>query len=239
MSDNRSGTPCWLEPDAAEIIFPDVELALRDPEGLLAMGGKLSVDWLLQAYRQGIFPWYGSGQPILWWAPNPRLVLFPDNLHISHSLAKTIRQGKFSVTVDTVFTEVITACAQARPAQSGTWITPEMESAYIDLHQAGHAHSVECWCDGKLVGGLYGIAIGKVFYGESMFTEATDASKVAFVALVRQLERWGFCLVDCQVHTEHLESFGAAMIPRQEFTAILGSGCAQPGHGLPWTFDPD
>ena len=239
MSDNRSGTPCWLEPDAADCAFPDVELALRDPDGLLAMGGNLSVDWLLHAYRRGIFPWYGPGQPILWWAPDPRLVLFPDRLHISRSLAKTIKQDKFSVTVDTAFADVIAACAQSRPAQSGTWITPEMESAYIDLYQAGHAHSVECWCDGKLAGGLYGIAIGKVFFGESMFTEVTDASKVAFVALVRQLERWGYRLVDCQVHTDHLESLGAAMIPRNEFTAILDSACSQPGHKLPWSFDLD
>ena len=239
MSDNRSGTPCWLEPDATDCVFPDVELALRDPDGLLAMGGKLSVDWLLHAYRRGVFPWYGQGQPILWWAPNPRLVLFPENLHISRSLAKTIKQDKFSVTVDTAFADVIAACARARPAQSGTWITPDMESAYIDLHQAGHAHSVECWCDGKLAGGLYGIAIGKVFFGESMFTEETDASKVAFVALVRQLERWGYRLVDCQVHTDHLESLGAAMIPRSEFTAILASACSQPGRSSPWAFDMD
>ena len=151
----------------------------------------------------------------------------------------TVEQKKFSVTMDTVFADVITACARARPAQSGTWITPDMESAYTGLHQAGHAHSVECWCDGKLAGGLYGLAIGKVFYGESMFTEVTDASKVAFVALVHQLERWGYSLIDCQVQTEHLESLGAAMIQRKEFTAILDSACSQPGHKLPWSFDLD
>ena len=230
-------TPCWLEPDDSKIVFPDVELALRDPAGLLAMGGKLSVDWLLQAYRRGIFPWYGPGQPILWWAPDPRLVLFPENLHLSRSLAKTIRQKKFTVTLDTVFSEVIDACARARPAQSGTWITGEMQAAYIDLHHEGHAHSAECWYDGKLAGGLYGVAIGNIFYGESMFTEVTDASKVAFVTLVRQLERWGYCLIDCQVYTRHLASLGAGMIPRKDFTAILDSACAQHRPTLPWEFD--
>jgi leucyl/phenylalanyl-tRNA--protein transferase len=237
MTHNRSITPCWLEPDAREIVFPDVELALRDPDGLLAIGGKLSTEWLLQAYRRGIFPWYGQGQPILWWAPDPRLVLFPDNLHISRSLARIIRQNKFTVTLDTAFADVITACARTRPAQSGTWITPEMKSAYIDMYHAGHAHSVESWCDGKLAGGLYGVAIGNVFFGESMFTEVTDASKAAFVALVRQLERWGYSLIDCQVHTAHLASLGAAMIARKDFTAILDRECTQPGHGLPWVFD--
>ena len=239
MSGNRSTTPCWLEPDATEIVFPDVELALQDPDGLLAVGGQLSTDWLLQAYRRGIFPWYGPGQPILWWSPDPRLVLFPEQLHISRSLAKTLRQDKFRVSLDADFSGVIAACARARPSQSGTWITPEMEAAYIDLHQAGYAHSVECWSEGKLAGGLYGVAIGEIFYGESMFTEVTDASKVAFVALVRQLERWGFRLVDCQVHTGHLASLGANLIPRKEFTAILDVAWRAPGRGAPWIFDED
>ena len=237
MSRNQSTSPCWLEPDASEIVFPDVELALRDPDGLLAMGGKLSTDWLLQAYRKGIFPWYGPGQPILWWAPDPRLVLFPEKLHISRSLAKVIRQNKFSVTLDTAFSDVIAACAQARPAQSGTWITPEMETAYVDLYHQGHAHSAECWYDGKLAGGLYGVAIGNIFYGESMFSEVTDASKVAFVALVLQLQRWGYSLIDCQVHTGHLASLGANMIARKDFTTILDSACEQPGRSVPWIFD--
>ena len=237
MTHNRSITPCWLEPDAREIVFPDAESALRDPDGLLAIGGKLSAEWLLHAYRRGIFPWYGQGQPILWWAPDPRLVLFPENLHISRSLARIIKQNKFTVTLDTAFADVITACARKRPAQSGTWITPEMKSAYIDMYHAGHAHSVESWCDGKLAGGLYGVAIGNIFFGESMFTEVTDASKAAFVALVRQLERWGYSLIDCQVHTTHLASLGAAMIARKDFTAILDRECTQPGHSLPWTFD--
>ena len=237
MSRNQSIIPCWLESDDREIVFPDVELALRDPDGLLAMGGKLSTDWLLHAYRRGIFPWYGPGQPILWWSPDPRLVLFPEKLHISRSLAKTLRQNKFSVTLDTAFSDVIAACAQTRPAQSGTWITPEMQAAFINLHHEGHAHSAECWYDGKLAGGLYGVAIGTIFFGESMFTEVTDASKVAFVALVRQLECWGYRLIDCQIHTEHLANLGASRIPRKDFTALLGSGCAQQGRTLPWAFD--
>lgn len=237
MSRSWSTTPCWLEPDATEIVFPDVELALRDPDGLLAIGGQLSTDWLLQAYRRGVFPWYGPGQPILWWSPDPRLVLFPEQLHISRSLAKTLRREKFRTTLDTDFPRVIAACARARPSQSGTWITPEMEAAYIDLHRAGYAHSVECWSEGKLAGGLYGVAIGNIFFGESMFTEITDASKVAFVALVRQLERWGFSLIDCQVHTGHLASLGATLIPRKEFTAILDVACRAPGRDAPWVFD--
>lgn len=237
MSGNRSITPCWLEADDKEIVFPDVELALRDPAGLLAMGGKLSIDWLLHAYRRGIFPWYGPGQPILWWAPDPRLVLFPENLHVSRSLAKTIRMNKFSISLDTAFADVIEACAQPRPAQSGTWITPEMHAAYLDMHHEGHAHSVECWYEGKLAGGLYGIAIGNIFFGESMFTAVTDASKVAFVALVRQLAAWDYRLIDCQVHTGHLASLGARHIPRKAFTAILDSACAQPGQSSPWVFD--
>ena len=237
MTQSRTPTPCWLDPEALEIAFPDVELALQEPDGLLAVGGKLSTEWLLHAYQRGIFPWYGQDQPILWWAPDPRLVLFPENLHISHSLARVIKRGKFTITLDTAFNDVITACAKPRPSQAGTWITPEMKSAYVDLHYAGYAHSVESWCDGVLAGGLYGIAIGNIFFGESMFTEVADASKTAFIALVRQLECWGFSLIDCQVHTDHLASLGAAPVPRKEFTAMLERGCQQPDHRQPWVFD--
>jgi len=237
MTQSRAPTPCWLDPEALDIVFPDVELALQEPDGLLAVGGKLSTEWILQAYRRGIFPWYGQGQPILWWAPDPRLVLFPENLRVSRSLKKTLKKGLFTVTLDKAFEAVIDACARPRPAQSGTWITPEMRSAYVDLHNAGHAHSVESWYDGTLVGGLYGIAVGHVFFGESMFTEMSDASKAAFVVLVRQLQRWGFTLIDCQVYTQHLASLGAATIPRKEFTAILDRECWPPGHNKPWTFD--
>jgi len=237
VTHNSTTMPCWLDPEAAEIVFPDVELALEEPDGLLAVGGSLSTDWLLHAYRSGIFPWFGPGQPILWWAPDPRLVLFPENLHISHSLGKLLRKGQFRVTFDTAFEAVISACARPRPLQSGTWITPEMKSAYIDLHHAGHAHSAECWREGVLVGGLYGVAVGKIFFGESMFTDASDASKTAFVALVQQLEKWQFSLIDCQVYTDHLASLGAATIPRSEFTAILDRECPLPGRSGYWVPD--
>ncbi len=237
MTHNRSITPSWLDPDSRSVEFPDVELAMQEPNGLLAVGGALSEDWLLTAYRHGVFPWYGPGQPILWWAPNPRLVLYPADLHVSRSLAKVIRNGGFMLTLDTAFSEVISGCAESRPGQSGTWITPEMRKAYIDLHHSGHAHSVECWYGGELVGGLYGVAIGRVFFGESMFARRSNASKVAFVALVRQLQRWGFRLIDCQVYTDHLASLGARGITRQTFSEILSHECDRPGPVAGWQFD--
>lgn len=239
MTHNREASPCWLDPESPEIEFPDVELAMQEPDGLLAVGGALSSEWLLQAYRRGIFPWYGPGQPILWWAPDPRLVLYPEQLHVSRSLAKVIRKGRYTVTLDTAFSEVVTACAEPRPGQSGTWITPEMCEAYVRFHHQGYAHSVECWHGGQLAGGLYGVAIGGIFFGESMFARTTDASKVAFVALVRQLARWEFGLIDCQVHTDHLASLGAAAIPRQAFTAILERECHTRDTARHWLFDED
>ena len=239
MTQNRGTAPFWLDPDAPEIEFPDVELALDEPDGLLAIGGNLSIETLLQAYRKGIFPWYGPGQPVLWWAPEPRLVLFPGNLRVSRSLAKTIRKQHFTLTMDQAFGDVIAACAEPRPAQSGTWITPEMRTAYIDLHSAGHAHSVECWYQGELAGGLYGVAIGNIFFGESMFTRVTDASKVAFSGLVRQLERWEFRMIDCQVHTGHLESLGATDISRRAFTKHLRAGIQESVNIHSWCFDHD
>ena len=239
MTHNREVSPCWLDPENPTIEFPDVELALQEPDGLLAVGGALSKEWLLHAYRRGIFPWYGPGQPILWWAPDPRLVLSPGQLHVSRSLAKVIRKGRYAVTLDTAFPDVITACAKPRPGQSGTWITPDMREAYIDLHREGYAHSAECWHEGQLAGGLYGVAIGRIFFGESMFARRSDASKVAFVALVRQLARWGFRLIDCQVHTSHLASLGATAISRQAFTALLGQECHSPSAVQSWVFDED
>jgi len=227
MTQTGSPAPIWLDPDDPELWFPRVEHALREPDGLLAVGGDLSEDRLLLAYHCGIFPWYGPGQPILWWSPDPRLVLFPERLRISHSLRKTLRKAAFEITLDQAFDAVIGACAEPRPAQAGTWITPEMKSAYHDLHLAGHAHSVECWYQGRLAGGLYGVAIGRIFFGESMFMRVTDASKVAFVGLVRQLSRWGFQMIDCQVYTRHLASLGAETIPRAEFVRILQRGCNQ------------
>jgi leucyl/phenylalanyl-tRNA--protein transferase len=239
MTQTHGPAPCWLEPDDPELWFPDVELALQEPDGLLAVGGDLSEDRLLLAYRSGIFPWYGPGQPILWWSPDPRLVLFPDRLRVARSLAKTIRKAAFSITIDQAFDAVINACAEPRPGQAGTWIIPEMMAAYRELHAAGYAHSVECWQEGKLAGGLYGVAIGRTFFGESMFARTTDASKVAFVGLVRQLSRWGFPLIDCQVYTAHLASLGAEMIPRRKFIRMLEHACRQPASDTPWRIDRD
>ncbi len=228
MSDLQGTLPCWLDPDDPGAGFPDVELALAEPNGLLAIGGDLSEHRLLDAYRHGIFPWYSEGQPILWWSPDPRLVLWPEEIRLSRSLARTLKKKRFEVTFDRDFPAVINACAAWRPGQSGTWITDAMKAAYIALHRAGHAHSVECWRDGKLVGGLYGIAIGRVFFGESMFSRESDASKAALVHLAQRLEKSGFRLIDCQVRTSHLESLGARTIPRGEFTRILAREFAAP-----------
>ncbi len=194
---------------------------MREPDGLLAVGGDLSPARLLAAYRQGIFPWFTEGQPILWWSPDPRMVLYPPQLHVSRSLRKRIRKQDYRITLDTAFGQVIHACGETRRHAEGTWITEGMLAAYLQLHELGYAHSAECWIDGDLVGGLYGIAIGRAFYGESMFATTTDASKLAFAHLVRQLQQWQFPLVDCQVYTEHLESLGAEMVPRQAFLQQL------------------
>lgn len=229
--------PYWLTPQYPDW-FPNVEEALRDPDGLLAVGGDLSVSRLLNAYRHGIFPWYSDEQPILWWSPDPRSVLFPEELAISRSLRKTLKKGRFTITFDNAFADVIQHCASPRADGLGTWITDEMQLAYRDFHNAGHAHSVEAWYDGQLVGGLYGVALGKVFFGESMFARMTDASKVAFVTLVMHLRQWNFKLIDCQVETAHLNSLGARNISRREFTACLDEYCEplEPGH---WTTNAD
>ncbi|MEQ1530370.1 MAG: leucyl/phenylalanyl-tRNA--protein transferase, partial [Methylococcales bacterium] len=203
-----------LDPSNPEQAFPPLQVALSDPNGLLAIGGCLSSIRLINAYQHGVFPWYNPGEPILWWSPNPRLVLFPDELIVSHSLRKTLRKNCFTVTFDQAFDEVISACALPRKDSAGTWITQDIRQAYNDLHQLGFAHSAEAWLDGVLVGGLYGVAIGQVFFGESMFHSKTNASKVVFACLVDQLKRWNYQLIDCQVHTRHLESFGAQEIDR-------------------------
>lgn len=221
--------PFWLDPHDPRMQFPHPELAMEEPNGLLAVGGDLSPRRLLAAYRLGIFPWYSDGQPILWWTPDPRAVLLPGQLHVSRSLGRTVRRATFEVTADEAFAEVIRACAQPRADQEGTWITEEMAAAYRRLHELGHAHSVESWRGGELVGGLYGIAIGGVFFGESMFSRRTDASKVAFVHLVRQLQAWGFGLIDCQMYSAHLARFGAVEIPRERFMALLERYCEAPG----------
>ncbi|MBB5019197.1 leucyl/phenylalanyl-tRNA--protein transferase [Chitinivorax tropicus] len=225
----------WLGPT---LDFPPLEAALIKPNGLLAMGGDLSASRILSAYRNGIFPWFNEGEPILWWSPDPRMVLFPDELRITRSLSKTLRNKPYAVTVDTCFREVMTACAAPRGPEGGTWITTNMIDAYCMLHSMGFAHSIECWMDGELAGGLYGMAIGKMFYGESMFAKRTDASKIAFVHLVRQLARWEFSMIDCQMRTDHLASLGGREIARSEFAArlkVLVEGSHRPG---PWQFEP-
>jgi leucyl/phenylalanyl-tRNA--protein transferase len=201
--------------------FPPPESALIEPNGLLAVGGDLSPARLLDAYRRGIFPWYSDGDPILWWSPDPRMVLFPAELRIARSLAKTLRNREYEVRYDTAFEEVIERCAEPRDGVPGTWITNEMRAAYSRLHALGWAHSAETWIEGTLAGGLYGVAIGRMFFGESMFTRSRDASKIALVDLVRKLRREGYGMIDCQMHTPHLASFGARLIPRTEFRRRL------------------
>lgn len=208
----------WLDGAAP---FPPVESALRRPNGLLCAGGDLSPERLLEAYRRGIFPWFSEGEPILWWSPDPRMVLFPAELKISRSLARTLRRGRYEVRLDTAFPEVIGECSLPRPGQDGTWITAEMQQAYLRLHELGHAHCVETWIDGRLAGGLYGMAIGRAFYGESMFSRVADASKIALAHLAHYLECHGFAVIDCQMKTAHLASLGAREIRRRELVVGL------------------
>jgi len=215
--------------------FPPLEAAT--PEGLLAVGGDLHPERLLAAYRRGIFPWYSADQPILWWSPDPRAVLLPTQLHVPRSLGKALRANRFRVTFDHCFRDVMLACAAPRAAGGGTWITSDMVEAYCTLHARGAAHSVEAWRGDELAGGLYGVALGGAFFGESMFTRIADASKVAFVRLVRQLAQWGFTLLDCQQYTAHLARFGAREIPRAEFVRRLDAALALPGRDGPWQFD--
>lgn len=226
----------WLE---AADPFPPVSRALREPNGLLAAGADLSVTRLTEAYRRGIFPWYGAGQPLLWWSPNPRMVLFPPELRLSRSLRKRLRRRDYVIRCDSAFDAVVRGCAAPRAGQSGTWITEEMIAAYGALHCQGLAHSVETWIDGELVGGLYGIALGRMFYGESMFARTTDASKIALAHLVKQLARWNFGMIDCQMQTGHLASFGAREIPRAEFTRSLRELVNYPQSPAVWRFDND
>jgi leucyl/phenylalanyl-tRNA--protein transferase len=216
----------WVQANKLSDEFPDTTEALTNPAGLLAAGGDLTPERLLLAYRGGIFPWFSDGQPILWWAPDPRSVLYPDAVKISRSLRKTVNRQPFSVTADQAFDRVMRACAAPRNGQTGTWITNSMIEAYGTLHRHGYAHSVECWEENKLVGGLYGIAIGRVFFGESMFSLATDASKVALVMLTKRLTEWDYGLIDCQVHNPHLASLGAETIARTDFNAMLNKLCA-------------
>ena len=209
----------WLRSDSA---FPPIEAALDEPNGLLAAGGDLSPGRVLAAYRRGIFPWFGAGQPILWWSPNPRMVLYVDEFHMSHSLRKRVKRREFEIRVDTAFADVIESCAHApRRGQLGTWITPAIMDAYRELHAEGFGHSVEAWRDGELVGGLYGLALDRMFFGESMFATEDDASKVALAGLIEVLRRLDTPLIDCQQETAHLATFGARPIARREFAAHL------------------
>ncbi len=223
-----------LDPDNPAQAFPPLYKALREPDGLLAVGGCLSTERLINAYRRGIFPWYNADEPILWWSPDPRLVLFPDKLLVSRSLRKTLRKNVFTVTFDKAFSEVMIACAEPRKDSAGTWISSDIYQAYVELHQQGFAHSVEVWFNDELVGGLYGVALGQVFFGESMFHTKTDASKVAFVSLVEQLQAWHFQLIDCQIHTNHLASLGAEDIDRRTFVRLLNQYCRMPASLIEW-----
>ena len=226
--------PVYRIPD--ELIFPDPRLA--EPGGLLGVGGDLSPERLLLAYQAGIFPWYSQGQPILWFSPDPRFVLYPDELHIGRTLSRLLKRHQFTLTMDTDFASVISQCQQVpRAGQDGTWITQDMREAYLALHQLGHAHSIEVRLDGELVGGLYGVAIGQIFAGESMFSRADGASKVALVALVQQLKAWGFQLIDSQVHTDTLASMGACEISRVDYLSALKTLSAAPGKDGPWRLE--
>ena len=221
----------WLAEDDP---LPPVSRALRRPNGLLAAGGGLSVPRLLEAYSGGCFPWFSEGEPVLWWSPDPRMVLVPAELHVPRSLQRRIRRRDFTITADVAFADVIAGCAEPRDEPGGTWITREMQQAYLALHRAGHAHSVETWQDGLLVGGLYGVSLGRAFFGESMFTRVPDASKVALVALVERLRGWEFGVIDCQMKTAHLARFGAREMPRAKFVGWLERLVPMPGPPVPW-----
>jgi len=225
-------TIVWLSEHDSPDAFPPVERALKEPDGLVAAGGDLSVERLLAAYRRGIFPWYSRGQPILWWSPDPRAVLVPSEFKLSRSLAKTLRRNLFEVRFNTAFEQVIRACGDRKLRPEGTWISAEMRDAYIRLHQLGSAYSVECYAGGDLVGGLYGVALGRIFFGESMFSRVTDASKVALKTLCDRLVDRGFVLIDCQMVTAHLLSLGAKAIPRAEFVAQLRTHAQEPAAPL-------
>lgn len=243
MKDNsESQAPFWL--DREPVYFPPTQLAMSDPNGLLAIGGDLTAEWLLHAYSIGLFPWFNPGEPILWWTPNPRSVLPIEQIKIRKSLLKKLKQQarseEFAITLDQDFLGVITACSEVpREGQNGTWITDEMVLAYLKLHQKGYAHSVEVWLGKHLVGGLYGIAIGKMFYGESMFAKQTDASKMALIALAMQLKHWGFTTIDTQVETPHLNSLGAEQIARSKFEKIIHQQTNQDFPNRHWQFEID
>lgn len=224
----------WLRPEHPPEAFPPVEEALQEPNGLLCVGGDLSVERLLEAYRRGIFPWFSAGQPILWWSPDPRTVLYPGELKVSRSLGKTLRNRGFRTTVDQAFEQVMERCADPSLRPEGTWISPQMRAAYRRLHELDYAHSFETWEGDQLVGGLYGVALGRVFFGESMFSVARDASKVALHALVQASLAQTVRLIDCQVDSEHLRSLGARSVPRREFMRELATATRESPPGASW-----
>jgi leucyl/phenylalanyl-tRNA--protein transferase len=229
----------WIGTGRIASDFPDPAVALREPDGLLAAGGDLGIERLLDAYRRGIFPWYSAGQPILWWSPDPRTVLTPAALHVSRSLRRTLAKRVYRCSVDRAFAAVIHACAAPRADDNGTWLSADMIQAYVALHRAGHAHSVEAWVGEELAGGLYGVAIGRAFFGESMFAHRADASKVALVHLANCLRQWDYRLIDCQVDSPHLRSLGATQMPRHEFIAQLEEWCPQAPRADAWTAADD
>ncbi|MDP2052829.1 MAG: leucyl/phenylalanyl-tRNA--protein transferase [Acidobacteriota bacterium] len=217
--------------------FPPVDQALDEPDGLLAAGADLTPGRLIDAYRHGIFPWFNEGDPILWWSPNPRIVLAPRDFHVSHSLKKRLKQRRFTVTIDTAFAAVLAECAAPRPDDGGTWLTAPMKAAYLALHEEGAAHSIEVWMDGALAGGIYGVGLGRMFFGESMFSRRTDASKIALAYLAAQLARWDVPWIDCQLETDHLLSLGAVAVPRRVFIAKVARLVREPAPS--WTMDED
>lgn len=219
--------------------FPHVESALDEPNGLLAVGGALSVRRLMEAYASGIFPWFSEGDPVLWWCPDPRMVLPTEAIHVSRSLARRLRRGDYEVSFDRAFADVLRACAAPRRQDRGTWLVPAMRRAYERLHEAGVAHSIEIWIDGGLAGGLYGVALGRMFFGESMFTRRTDASKMAIALLGAQLSRWQFPWIDCQMRSAHLVSLGAFEVPRRDFVPAVRELVALPPAPRPWRVDAD
>ena len=223
----NAGQFYWVADNVIAADFPEVSSALRNPDGLLAIGGDLEPATLLNAYRRGIFPWYSEGQPLLWWSPDPRCVLEPEQVRISRSLARTLKRNTFKVSFNQAFADVVRGCSAPRGDDSGSWITTAMAAAYLKLHHLGHALSCECWHEGELAGGLYGVVIGKVFFGESMFSRKPDASKVALVRLAQLLRQRHFRLIDCQIHSPHLERLGAKSMPRDDFVGILKHYCSR------------
>jgi leucyl/phenylalanyl-tRNA--protein transferase len=232
-----SPTAIWINAGDPPESFPDIESAIDGLDGLLAAGGDLSEQRLIYAYRHGIFPWYSDGYPILWWSPDPRCILRPAEFHVSRSLRRTLLQSDFDIAFNHAFGDVITACAEARVGQDGTWITADMTAAYLHLHRQGWAHSVEVYSGDKLVGGLYGLAIGRAFFGESMFSRLSDASKTAMLAVCRHLTANGFEVFDCQVESPHLLSLGATLLPREEFALLLSRACRDAAQFRDWPAD--